>query len=94
MPVDSYRIAIIGAGPAGMSAASRAARVDADSGVSSPTHILIEAFGLHAKTVQRYQKGKLVMAEPGFLDLRSDMIFQAGSREHVLGQWQEDLQNT
>lgn len=94
MPVDNYRIAIIGAGPAGMSAASRAARVDADSGVSSPTHILIEAFGLHAKTVQRYQKGKLVMAEPGFLDLRSDMNFQAGSREQVLGQWQEDLQNT
>lgn len=92
--MDSYRIAIIGAGPAGMSAGSRAARLDAESGASSPTHILLEAFGLHAKTVQRYQKGKLVMAEPGFLDLRSDLDFQAGSREQVLGQWQEGLQIT
>ena len=38
----------------------------------------------HAKTIQRYQKGKHVMAEPGFLDLRSDLAFDAGSREKVL----------
>lgn len=77
-----------------MSAASRAARLDAESGAASPTHVLLEAFDRHAKTVQRYQKGKHVMAEPGFLDLRSDMKFAAGTREQVLGQWQEDLQNT
>ena len=65
---DSYSIAIIGAGPAGLSAAGRAARLDAQAGTSSPTHILLEGFGAHAKTVHRYQKGKLVMAEPGFLD--------------------------
>jgi Fe-S-cluster-containing dehydrogenase component/thioredoxin reductase len=94
MATDSYRIAIIGAGPAGLSAAGRAARLDAESGASSPTHILLEGFGAHAKTVQRYQKGKHVMAEPGFLDLRSDMRFSAGAREQVLGQWQEDLQKT
>jgi len=91
---DSYSIAIIGAGPAGLSAAGRAARLDAQAGTSSPTHILLEGFGAHAKTVQRYQKGKHVMAEPGFLDLRSDMKFQAGAREQVLGQWHEDLQNS
>ncbi len=94
MATDSYRIAIIGAGPAGLSAAGRAAQLDADSGAASPTHILLEGFGVHAKTVQRYQKGKHVMAEPGFLDLRSDMRFVAGAREQVLGQWQEDLQKT
>ena len=94
MATDSYRIAIIGAGPAGLSAAGRAARLDAESGASSPTHILLEGFGVHAKTVQRYQKGKHVMAEPGFLDLRSDMHFVAGAREQILGQWQEDLQKT
>lgn len=92
--MDSYCVAIIGAGPAGMSAASRAARLDAESGSASPTHILLEAFDCHAKTVQRYQKGKHVMAEPGFLELRSDIAFEAGSREQVLGQWQKDLQDT
>jgi len=91
---DSYSIALIGAGPAGLSAAGRAARLDAQAGTSSPTHILLEGFGAHAKTVQRYQKGKHVMAEPGFLDLRSDMKFQAGAREQVLGQWHEDLKNS
>ena len=94
MATDSYRIAIIGAGPAGLSAAGRAARLDAESGAASPSHILLEGFGVHAKTVQRYQKGKHVMAEPGFLDLRSDMRFSAGAREQVLGQWQDDLQKT
>lgn len=94
MAMDSYRVAIIGSGPAGMSAASRAAQLDAESVANPPTHILLEAFARHAKTVQRYQKGKHVMAEPGFLDLRSDMRFQAGSREQVLGQWREDLQST
>jgi Fe-S-cluster-containing hydrogenase component 2/thioredoxin reductase/CRP-like cAMP-binding protein len=92
--MDSYRVAIIGAGPAGLSAAGRAARLDAEAAAATPTHILLEGFGAHAKTVQRYQKGKHVMAEPGFLDLRSDMHFAAGAREQILGQWQDDLQKT
>jgi len=89
--VKSYSVAIIGAGPAGLSAAARAARLDAETGESAPTHILLEAFGRHAKTIQRYQKGKHVMAEPGFLDLRSDVGFEAGSREQILDRWQSDL---
>lgn len=91
--MDSYRIAIIGAGPAGMSAAGRAARLDAESGATAPTHILLEGFERHAKTIQRYQKGKHVMAEPGFLDLRSDLSFAAGSREKILDDWQAGLEN-
>ena len=85
--MDSYRIAIIGAGPAGLSAAARAARLDAKAGANAPTHILLEGFELPAKTIQRYQKGKHVMAEPGFLDLRSDMSFAAGSREQIRSSW-------
>jgi Fe-S-cluster-containing hydrogenase component 2/CRP-like cAMP-binding protein/thioredoxin reductase len=92
--LNSYRIAIIGAGPAGMSAAARAARLDAQAGAAAPTHVLLEGFELHAKTIQRYQKGKHVMAEPGFLDLRSDMSFAAGSREEILGKWQSELDAT
>jgi Fe-S-cluster-containing hydrogenase component 2/thioredoxin reductase len=77
-----------------MSAAARAAQLDKEAGVAAPTHVLLEGFNLPAKTIQRYQKGKHVMAEPGFLDLRSDMAFDAGSRESILEQWQSDLQRT
>ena len=87
-----YQIAIVGAGPAGLSAAARAAERDRRAKRSTPSYVLLEGFNAHAKTIQRYQKGKHVMAEPGFLDLRSDLEFGAGSREKVLGKWGEGLQ--
>src|SRR5258708_8644742 len=31
------------------------------------------------------------MAEPGFLELRSDLSFEAGSREQVLGEWAQGV---
>ncbi len=86
-----YRIAIIGAGPAGLSAAAHAAALDRESGATAPSYILLESFRLPARTIQRYQKGKLVMAQPGFLPLRSDLRFGEGSREKILGEWSEDL---
>jgi len=90
-----YQIAIVGAGPAGLSAAARAAerdrRAQRDGKGSTPSYVLLEAFNAHAKTIQRYQKGKHVMAEPGFLDLRSDHEFAAGSRERVLTGWGDGL---
>ena len=58
---------------------------------STPSYILLEGFNAHAKTIQRYQKGKHVMAEPGFLDLRSDLGFGAGSREKILSAWGDGL---
>jgi thioredoxin reductase/Fe-S-cluster-containing hydrogenase component 2 len=89
----AYNIAIIGAGPAGLSAAGRAADRDRQAGRSnSPTYVLLEGFSEHAKTIQRYQKGKHVMAEPGFLDLRSDMKFAAGTRERILQSWEDTLE--
>ncbi len=87
-----YQLAIIGSGPAGLSCAARAAEIDRRSGQRVPTYVLLEGFSLHAKTIQRYQKGKYVMAEPGFLDLRSDVRFAAGTREGILGGWGEDLE--
>jgi Fe-S-cluster-containing hydrogenase component 2/thioredoxin reductase/CRP-like cAMP-binding protein len=86
-----YQIAIIGAGPAGLSAAARAAARDNQARRSAPSYILLEGFNAHAKTIQRYQKGKHVMAEPGFLDLRSDLGFGAGSRERILSAWSDGL---
>lgn len=92
-----FHIAIVGSGPAGLSAGARAAQRDRtrmEAGeLTEPTHILLESFSLPAKTIQRYQKRKFVMAEPGFLNLRSDCRFDAGSRESILEQWQSDIQD-
>jgi len=76
-----YQIAIVGAGPGGLSAAGRAAQV----GLS---HILLEASPHLANTIQLYQKGKHVMAEPQLLPLRSPLRFEAGKREQILAAWQ------
>ncbi|HEU0099769.1 MAG TPA: cyclic nucleotide-binding domain-containing protein [Allosphingosinicella sp.] len=77
---DSFRIAIVGSGPAGLSAAARAARL----GLS---HVLLEKTGHLSDTIYKYQKGKHVMATPSQLVLRSDLEFEAGRREAVLGTW-------
>jgi len=87
-----FEVAIVGSGPAGLSAAGRAQFHDAQNGASSPSYVLLEGFNAPAKTIQQYQKGKHVMAEPGFLDLRSDFDFQAGTRESILGEWQTSLE--
>ncbi|MFC7499528.1 cyclic nucleotide-binding domain-containing protein [Enterovirga sp. GCM10030262] len=75
-----FGIAIVGSGPAGLSAAARAARL----GLS---HVLLEKTGHLSDTIYKYQKGKHVMATPSQLVLRSDMDFEAGKREAVLGTW-------
>jgi Fe-S-cluster-containing hydrogenase component 2/thioredoxin reductase len=82
-----FQIVIVGSGPAGLSAASRAAHHDRERGATTPNYVLLESFDAHAKTIQRYQKGKHVMAEPGYLDLRSGFEFGAGSRESILDNW-------
>ena len=67
-----YHTVIVGSGPAGLSAAARAALYDAEQGSTEPTHILLESAPVPAKTIQDYQKGKFVMAEPRALNLRSN----------------------
>ncbi len=85
---ERFHIAVVGAGPAGLSAAGRAAHYDAESGAQQPSYVLLEGFNTFAKTIQKYQKGKHVMDEPGFLNLRSEVDFTAGKREEILGGWQ------
>ena len=77
---DRVRIAIIGSGPAGLSAAARAAQLKL-------SHVLIEKTDHLSDTIYKYQKGKHVMATPSQLVLRSDMEFDAGKREAILGTW-------
>lgn len=81
---EHFDVAIIGAGPGGLSAAAHAAEL----GLS---HVLIESTAAHANTIQRYQKGKHVMAEPGVLPLRSPLTFEAATREDVLERWRQGL---
>ncbi len=75
-------VAIVGSGPAGLSAAARAAAL----GMS---HVLLEKTDHLSDTIYKYQKGKHVMATPSSLVLRSDFDFDAGKREAVLGTWNE-----
>jgi len=77
---DRVRIAIIGSGPAGLSAAARAARLNL-------SHVLLEKTDHLSDTIFKYQKGKHVMATPSQLVLRSDMEFDAGKREAILATW-------
>ena len=94
---ERYKVAIIGSGPAGLSAAARAAQYDKKARERNPdaefTHILLEGHNSIAKTLAQYQKGKQVMAEPSFLDLRSPLPFEAADRDKVLGVWQRGLEH-
>lgn len=94
---ERFQVAIVGSGPAGLSAAGRAAEYDLknreENPKHQPTHILLEEFEAHAKTIHRYQKGKHVMAEPNFLDLRSPIRFRAGTRENILGWWKRGIED-
>ena len=81
---EAFKIAIVGSGPSGLSAAAHAAEL----GVS---HVLLESEQHAADTIYKYQKGKYVMAEPSILPLRSPITFAAGTREQILGAWNEGL---
>lgn len=82
--MGQYRIAIVGSGPAGLSAACRAAEM-------GDSHVLLEAQPHLSNTIHHYQKRKHVMAEPAVLPLRAAARFAAGRREDVLQQWNEDV---
>jgi cGMP-dependent protein kinase 2 len=79
---SAFKIAIVGSGPAGLSAAGRASQL----GLS---HVLLEKTDHLSDTIYKYQKGKHVMATPSQLVLRSDLDFDAGKREKILGIWDE-----
>ena len=80
---EPFKIAVIGSGPAGLSAAARAAELGLP-------HVLLEAEAHLSNTIYRYQKGKYVMAEPAILPLRSPVSFAAGKREQILDKWNQE----
>src|SRR3569832_22957 len=77
---ERFEVAIIGSGPGGLSAGARAAA----RGIS---HVVLERERRFAETIQKYQRGKLVMAAPDILPTRSDLSFAESSREQVLDAW-------
>jgi cGMP-dependent protein kinase 2 len=81
---DRVKVAIVGSGPAGLSAAGHAAAL----GMS---HVLIEKADHLSDTIYKYQKGKHVMATPSNLVLRSDLDFDAGKREAILDTWDRQV---
>ncbi len=82
--LKQYDIVIIGSGPGGMSAAGRAQELKLN-------YILLEATSHLSYTIHLYQKGKHVMDEPGILPLRSSFEFSADSRESILSNWQNKM---
>ncbi len=80
----SFELVIVGGGPAGLSAAAHAQQLGLN-------WLLLESSPAHANTIQRYQKGKHVMAEPAVVPMRSDLPFTAGTREAILGSWQQGI---
>jgi len=79
---EHYQVAIVGSGPCGMSAGGRAAE-------QNMSHVVLERTDHLSDTIYKYQKGKHVMATPDILPLRSSMAFDAGTREAILGKWDE-----
>lgn len=79
-----YEVAIVGSGPAGLSAAAHAARL-------GMRHVLLEKTDHLSDTIYKYQKGKHVMATPAHLVLRADLDFDAGKREAILETWNRQI---
>ena len=75
-----FTIAIVGGGPAGISAAVHAAQ----RGVS---HVLLESKARLFGTVDEFPKSKPVMAAPDDMPMLSDLPFGPGSRESVIEGW-------
>jgi len=83
LKLEKFDIAIIGAGPAGLSAAATAAHYKLN-------YILFEKKEV-GNTIFDYQLRKHVMAEPPKLPLRAHIDFKAGKREEILNSWNNSV---
>jgi putative YpdA family bacillithiol system oxidoreductase len=80
MAEQVYDVIIVGAGPAGLSAAARAQ-------ANQLQYLLLEKGELANTLEEDYQDGKFVQDFPTMIPARSDLPFRAGSREDILRGW-------
>jgi thioredoxin reductase/Pyruvate/2-oxoacid:ferredoxin oxidoreductase delta subunit len=83
-PVDLYDFVIIGAGAAGLGAASRAQELGMKAVVIEANHV--------AETVYTMTKGKILFAEPETVPLKGSMWFEECSKEELLQKWNEQIE--
>jgi len=79
---SAFDLVIVGAGPAGLSAALNAQR-------NNLNYILLEKTDHLADTIFCYQKKKHVMAEPTVIPLRGQLWMEPAVREDILDHWAE-----
>src|SRR2546430_17693062 len=80
MAEQLYKVIIVGAGPGGLSAAARAQ-------ANQMEYLLLDKGEVANTLYEDYQFGKFVQAFPSTIPARSDLSFQAGSREEILEGW-------
>ena len=78
MAEQIYKVIVVGAGPGGLSAAARAKENQLE-------YLIFDKGELGNTLYEDYQFGKFVQAFPATIPARSDLSFQAGSREEILG---------
>ena len=86
MALERHQLVIVGAGPAGLAAASQAEANGLD-------YVLLERADHLADTIHCYQKRKHVMAEPSQIPARSGVPFAVGSREAILAGWSQHVED-
>lgn len=82
----SYDVAIVGSGPAGLSAALEAKRLG--------LHYLVLEQGTLADTIRKYPRHKLLLAEPVHIPLYGDLWIADSSKEALLQAWEAIVENT
>jgi len=86
VPKDAFDVAIIGAGPAGLSASLAAQQ-------HSLKYITLEQ-GEIASTIRQYPRHKFLMAEPIDIPLYGSLYVADGTKEALLAVWETILKNT
>lgn len=83
---DLYDVAIVGSGPAGLSAGLEAHR-------AGLRYVILEQ-GTPADTIRKYPRHKLLLAEPVSVPLYGDLWIADASKESLIQVWEAIISNT